>query len=94
MIKYRDLIMVIFDFHVINSPESAVCHVTGINNENRLRVLEIQKVQGYTIIFRMVCKYLLKLDLLCLFNKQTVDKYDFQDHRESVYRCTVDIFLE
>ena len=29
--------------------------------------------------------------LFTLFDEQTVDKYEVQDHRESVYRCTFDI---
>ena len=29
--------------------------------------------------------------LFKLFDEQTVDIYELQDHRESVYRCTFDI---
>ena len=29
--------------------------------------------------------------LFKIFDEQTVDKYELQDHRESAYRCTFDI---
>ena len=61
-------------FSCVKSSESAVCHVTGINNEYRLWVLEIQKVQGYTIIFPILCKYLLKLDKF-LYPKSATSKF-------------------
>ena len=46
----------------VNSPESAVCHVTGVDNGNNCVCLRNRKIQQYPIILPNVYNYVLKLE--------------------------------